>query len=111
MPRATVQLLQYVQRQNWGEAFLASLPVAGEDGTLENRMKGAPAEGRVRAKTGAIEHVRALSGFATTLRGAHLLFSIFVNADTDAGRDAMAPLDAIAEAMVEDIAPSRGKRK
>lgn len=110
-PRATVELLRYAQRQPWGEQFIASLPVAGEDGTLETRMKGSPAEGRVRAKTGAIEHVRTLAGYATTLRGAHLIFSIFANAATDAGRDAMAPLDSIAVAMVEDIAAARGERK
>ncbi len=45
------------------EPWLAALPIAGVDGTLERRMKGTPAEGRVHAKTGSIAYVRALSGY------------------------------------------------
>src|SRR5262249_32545389 len=43
------------------EPFVASFPIAGRDGTLANRMKGTAAEGNVRAKTGSMSHVLALS--------------------------------------------------
>ena len=45
------------------EPFVASLAVAGVDGTLEDRMESAPARGRVVAKTGTTDASSALSGF------------------------------------------------
>jgi serine-type D-Ala-D-Ala carboxypeptidase/endopeptidase (penicillin-binding protein 4) len=107
-PRAVVALLQYAIHQPWGPDFMATLPIAGVDGTLEDRMKGTPAAGLIQAKTGGLEHVHALSGYATTLGGEYLVFSIFVNNDPEKGRDAIAAIDAIALAMVETLgAPSR----
>jgi D-alanyl-D-alanine carboxypeptidase/D-alanyl-D-alanine-endopeptidase (penicillin-binding protein 4) len=109
-PRAVVALLQYVIRQPWGSDFLATLPIAGVDGTLEDRMKGTPAAGLIQAKTGGLEHVHALSGYATTGAGEYLVFSIFVNKDPQHGRDSVAALDAIAVAMVETLGnPARPK--
>jgi D-alanyl-D-alanine carboxypeptidase/D-alanyl-D-alanine-endopeptidase (penicillin-binding protein 4) len=107
-PRAVVALLQYAIHQPWGPDFMATLPIAGVDGTLEDRMKGTPAAGLIQAKTGGLEHVHALSGYATTLGGEYLVFSIFVNNDPEKGRDAIAAIDAIALTMVETLgAPSR----
>jgi D-alanyl-D-alanine carboxypeptidase/D-alanyl-D-alanine-endopeptidase (penicillin-binding protein 4) len=61
------------------EPFTASLPIAGGDGTLGNRLKGTPAEGNVRAKTGSMSNVRGLSGYLTTAGGEPLAFSILAN--------------------------------
>jgi D-alanyl-D-alanine carboxypeptidase/D-alanyl-D-alanine-endopeptidase (penicillin-binding protein 4) len=109
-PRAVVALLQYAIRQPWGPDFMATLPIAGVDGTLEDRMKGTPAAGLIQAKTGGLEHVHALSGYATTVSGEYLAFSIFVNNDPEKGREAIAAIDAIALAMVETIgAPTNQK--
>ena len=112
-PRAIVALLQYALRQPWGKDFVSTLPIAGVDGTLEDRMRNSAASGMIEAKTGGIEHVRALSGYATTLRGEHLMFAIFCNNEPQHGTDAIDPLDAIATAMVETIGrtqPSKKKR-
>ncbi|HKW87636.1 MAG TPA: D-alanyl-D-alanine carboxypeptidase/D-alanyl-D-alanine-endopeptidase [Candidatus Acidoferrales bacterium] len=110
-PRAVVALLQYVRRQPWGDAYFSTLPVAGIDGTLDNRMKGTPAVGRIEGKTGSVEHTQAISGFATTIRGEHLLFSIFDNHNGGKGSDATKILDAISVAMVEDLGAPPSKPK
>ncbi|MFZ0639763.1 MAG: D-alanyl-D-alanine carboxypeptidase/D-alanyl-D-alanine-endopeptidase [Candidatus Acidiferrales bacterium] len=102
-PRAVVALLEYVRQQPWGDAFVTTLPVAGVDGTLEHRLIGTPAEGRIQAKTGSVEHTQAVSGFATTLRGEHLIFSIFDNHNGGPSREAVKVLDLIAVAMVQDL--------
>jgi serine-type D-Ala-D-Ala carboxypeptidase/endopeptidase (penicillin-binding protein 4) len=110
-PRAMVALLRYAARQPWGKDYLSTLPVAGVDGTLEGRMAGTAASGMIEAKTGEIEHVRALSGYATTLHGESLVFAIFYNNNPQHGAATTAPVDAIATAMVETLGASPRSRK
>ncbi len=45
------------------EVLLSTLPLAGRTGTLRRRMRGSPAAGRVRAKTGTTREASALSGY------------------------------------------------
>jgi D-alanyl-D-alanine carboxypeptidase/D-alanyl-D-alanine-endopeptidase (penicillin-binding protein 4) len=110
-PRAVVQLLRYAATQPWGALYRSTLPVAGEDGTLSERMKNTPAASRVSAKTGTIGHGNALSGYATTLRGAPLLFSIFGNNNNLHAQDANKVIDAICVAMVEELGPEPPMKK
>jgi D-alanyl-D-alanine carboxypeptidase/D-alanyl-D-alanine-endopeptidase (penicillin-binding protein 4) len=105
-PRAIVTLLQFAARQPWGKDYLSTLPVSGTDGTLEGRMTNTAAAGMIEAKTGEIEHVRGLSGYATTRRGESLVFSIFYNNNPQHGLGTVAPVDAIATAMVETLGAS-----
>jgi len=107
-PRAMVILLRYAAKQPWGSDFISTLPVAGVDGTLEDRMKNSAATGLIEAKTGTLEHDHALSGYATTLRGEYLAFAIFCNNDAQHGPGASATIDAIAKAMVETLGGGRG---
>jgi len=60
------------------DLFYRSLPVAGLDGTLEKRMKGTSAEGRVRAKTGTESGVSSLSGYVQMQEGNVIVFSILM---------------------------------
>lgn len=110
-PRATVQLLLYASRQPWGEDFRSTLPIAGVDGTLENRMKSTAAAGLIQAKTGTLEHAHSIAGYATTQRGEHLVFAIFGNNNPQKGHEAMATLDEIAVAMVESLGAPASKNK
>jgi D-alanyl-D-alanine carboxypeptidase/D-alanyl-D-alanine-endopeptidase (penicillin-binding protein 4) len=57
------------------EPFFDSLAIAGVDGTLEDRMRRAPARGRVRAKTGTTNAASALSGYV----GTRYVFAILQN--------------------------------
>jgi D-alanyl-D-alanine carboxypeptidase/D-alanyl-D-alanine-endopeptidase (penicillin-binding protein 4) len=102
-PVAVVQLLRYAARQPWGPAYLATMPVAGVDGTLEDRMRQPAVSGLIQAKTGSLEHTHALSGYATTLAGEYLVFAIFGNNDPEHGREAMAVVDTIGAAMIETL--------
>jgi D-alanyl-D-alanine carboxypeptidase/D-alanyl-D-alanine-endopeptidase (penicillin-binding protein 4) len=102
-PRAMATLLRYISAQPWGPAYISTLPVAGKDGTLENRLKNTPAAGRIQAKTGSLEHVRSISGYATTIGGTHLVFAMFENNSAQTGTDAVAAFDAISVAMAEEI--------
>lgn len=104
-PRAMVDLLRFASRAPWAQAYLSSLPISGVDGTLDGRMRNSPATGLIEAKTGATERVHALTGYATTVRGEYLVFSIFCNNNTQRGPEATKPLDDIATAMVEMLGP------
>jgi D-alanyl-D-alanine carboxypeptidase/D-alanyl-D-alanine-endopeptidase (penicillin-binding protein 4) len=61
------------------DIFLASLSVAGFDGTLDNRFKDSDLRGRVHAKSGFISGVSALSGYVKTKDGSWYAFSILMN--------------------------------
>ena len=61
------------------DAFIATLPIAGKDGTIGSRLRHTRAEGNAVAKTGSIANVRALSGFVKTRDGEMLVFSILAN--------------------------------
>ena len=79
-PEALVTILAHVDRDpRLKDPFEASLPIAGRDGTLANRMKGTPAEGNARAKTGSMTAVRGISGYVTSADGEPLVFSILAN--------------------------------
>jgi serine-type D-Ala-D-Ala carboxypeptidase/endopeptidase (penicillin-binding protein 4) len=70
------------------DAFYASLPIMGVDGTLSTRLKGTAAERNVRAKTGFLTGDRSISGFLTTRDGELLAFSIIGNNYTVPVREA-----------------------
>lgn len=75
----TLQLLTYMSTHRYANAFRDALPIAGVDGTLKTRMRGTPAAGNLRAKTGTINGVASLSGYVTTAAGERLVFSIILN--------------------------------
>ena len=77
---ALVRILQRMHTDTkHAPAFRDTLPVAGRDGTLSRRLAGTPAEGRVRAKTGTVDNVRAIAGYVETVDGETLAFSIIAN--------------------------------
>lgn len=59
--------------------FTASLPIAGIDGTLRNRMQGLYAERVLRAKTGTLSGVSALAGYTRTADGKVIAFGILIS--------------------------------
>ena len=86
--------------------FLASLSVAGADGTLAQRMGGTLAERYVRAKTGSLANVSCLSGIAGAPGQRPLIFSILMN-DIANPLEARVIQDRAAEILVSFLEPNR----
>ncbi len=79
-PKQIVELLKYMyNNSDIFPYYYNSLPIAGVDGTLGRRLKGTSVEGKVRAKTGFISHVRSLSGYALTGDNEPVAFSMIAN--------------------------------
>jgi D-alanyl-D-alanine carboxypeptidase/D-alanyl-D-alanine-endopeptidase (penicillin-binding protein 4) len=98
-PRALTTLLAYASRQPWGEAWRDTLPVAGVDGTLEDRFRNTPLAGRMWAKTGTLDEDNALSGYLAAASGRTLAFSILVNGRRPGSEADVHAIDRIAEAI------------
>lgn len=78
-PSQLVTILETMYHSPYWPVWYEIQSVAGQDGTLKNRMKGTPAEGNVHAKTGTIANTRGLSGYVTTRNGELLIFSFLIN--------------------------------
>lgn len=86
-PRAIVTVLDVMRRSPHFALFREALPIAGVDGTIGNRMRGTPAQGNARAKTGTLDKARSLSGYVTTADGRLLMFSLLANNFTVPNRE------------------------
>ena len=95
-----VRILQAMARTpRHAEAFEATLPIAGADGTIASRMKATRAENNVKAKTGTLRRVRALSGYVTTIDGERVVFAILANHFTAPTRAIDTAVDAALERL------------
>lgn len=93
-PTTLVTLLKSMRNTAEAEQFYQSLPIAGVSGTLENRFLNTSVQGRVRAKTGTLTGVRALSGYLNHQIYGTIVFSILVN-QSDRGDSLRKGIDEI----------------
>ena len=99
-PRTMARAIEAALRGKQAPELLMSLPVAGVDGTLRNRLKGTRAEGWARLKTGTLKYVTALAGTVRDTRGDAWVVVAFINHDdANTGRPAL-------DALIEWIANS-----
>ena len=77
-PREVVRLFEVMEDQPVAAVWRRSLAVAGRDGTLHARMRGTPAAGRCRGKTGTIIGVSNLAGICDT-PGGRVAFAWLMN--------------------------------
>jgi D-alanyl-D-alanine carboxypeptidase/D-alanyl-D-alanine-endopeptidase (penicillin-binding protein 4) len=91
--------------------FVSSLGIAARDGTLRLRMEGTDAAGRLRAKTGTLDRVTALSGFVQSVGGERFAFSILVNDWTGRSNPVVSSIDRMGGLLASFGAPEAGSRE
>jgi len=101
-PHAIVQLLRYCSTQPWGADYKATFPVAGVDGSLNERFTSPRLRDRIMAKTGSLGGVKALSGYATTDGGQVVAFSILSNNFNLPAKRVTDAIDELVQAIVDD---------
>ncbi len=77
--RGLAQVLHAGWHSQYMPEFVASLPLAGTDGTLRNRFNSAAMRGRIRMKTGHLDDVSSLAGYVNAVSGSTYIVSIVVN--------------------------------
>lgn len=103
-PRALVGWLAYLDRDPaLGRTFRESLAAPGGVGTLRRRFQGLDSSGTLRAKTGTLTNVSALSGYMTSAGGERIAFSILSNGN----RGSVASARAAEEMIVGLLARQR----
>ncbi len=98
-PDTFVHVLQMMDESPGWATFFNSLPVAGISGTLRNRLKSPMVRGKVRAKTGTLWGVRALSGYFPHPEYGALAFSILANQSSQPGSVIVRTIDEIVLGM------------
>ncbi len=74
-----VQMLSYMYKSKHYNAFLQTLPVAGENGTLRGFCRNTLLQGNVQAKSGTTSRIKSYAGYFTLPNGDKAAFAILVN--------------------------------
>jgi D-alanyl-D-alanine carboxypeptidase/D-alanyl-D-alanine-endopeptidase (penicillin-binding protein 4) len=102
-PHALARLLQVAWAGRHASDFVASLPLAGEDGTMRARLKDSPAGGWARLKTGTLRNVAALAGYVRDAEGRPWAVAMMINHER--ARAARPALDALVDALARSPRP------
>jgi len=89
-------VLATAYKGRYAPELLSSLPVAGVDGTLSRRFKGAAVEGRARLKTGTLRNVVALAGYVRDQQDRMWVVVALLNHD-EASKKGSPVLDSVVE--------------
>lgn len=104
-PAQLAAVLRTARRSPWAPEFLATFPIVGVDGGMQNRLKGSPAAGgRARIKTGTLRDASAVAGYVTDAAGETFVVVAILN-DPKAERRAARP---VLDAVIDWVARSRG---
>jgi D-alanyl-D-alanine carboxypeptidase/D-alanyl-D-alanine-endopeptidase (penicillin-binding protein 4) len=104
-PAATTALLRAMERDpSAGPEYLAQLSIGGVDGTLRHRFREWETTRAIRAKTGTLDAVAALSGYVLAPPGrAPVAFSVFVNGISGKVSAARTSMDRIVDAVAREV--------
>jgi serine-type D-Ala-D-Ala carboxypeptidase/endopeptidase (penicillin-binding protein 4) len=94
-PSTLVAVLRAMHNSEARQLFAGSLPVAGYSGTLKNRFRNTTVQGRLRAKTGTLDGVRALSGYLDHPSYGPVLVSVVVNQPGQSGEMLLWGIDSV----------------
>ncbi|MEC4806485.1 MAG: D-alanyl-D-alanine carboxypeptidase/D-alanyl-D-alanine-endopeptidase [Jaaginema sp. PMC 1079.18] len=94
-PEALVQTLIAMNNSPYAAVYRDSLPLAGENGTLRRRFQDTLFQGQLRAKTGTLTGVSALSGYLEVQDYGTVAFSILLNHSTAPTSVQQAAIDEI----------------
>jgi serine-type D-Ala-D-Ala carboxypeptidase/endopeptidase (penicillin-binding protein 4) len=107
-PATMMQILQYIALHDQELNLISMLPLSGYDGTLRYRggLHEAGVDGKVSAKTGALQGVYNLAGFITTASGQRMAFVQFLSGYTvppEDQKNRRAPLVRFESRLYKDI--------
>jgi len=103
--KGIVQLLGAMRQRDDFEAYYDSLAIAGEDGSLEDRMQGTAAAGNAHAKTGTLNIAVCLSGYVESANDHLVAFSILMNGSSVDWMRATKAQDAVVVALANASLP------
>jgi D-alanyl-D-alanine carboxypeptidase/D-alanyl-D-alanine-endopeptidase (penicillin-binding protein 4) len=104
---ALADLLQRANASPVAQVFVESLPIAGVDGTMRNRLINQGAGGNAHIKTGTLRDVRAIAGYVASADGnSYVVVSLINDPHSEAARAAH---DALLEWVYQG--PSQGFTK
>lgn len=102
-PNHVVKLLQYMDHNPVREAFIASLAIAGIDGTLSKRFTKMKPGYVIQAKTGSMSGLKALAGYAKTPSGKRVTFAMIINNSRYSHSETIAALDDFLLHQLENL--------
>ena len=92
-------LLKYMYYSKNQEAFLSTLPITGQSGTLTYFCKGQCSEGKIQAKSGTMKRVKSYAGYVSTSSGKKIVFALIVNNYTCSNTAMMKKMESLMNAM------------
>ena len=96
-PHQMGMLLNAGLRSKWAPEFMASLPIAGVDGTLRRRLKDSVAVERARMKTGTLRNVTAIAGYVPDANGQMCVVVAMINTERSTEGKGRQVLDALVD--------------
>ncbi|MBM4192976.1 MAG: D-alanyl-D-alanine carboxypeptidase/D-alanyl-D-alanine-endopeptidase [Gemmatimonadetes bacterium] len=106
-PETLVRVLDGMRKRPDFQVYYDAFGIGGVDGTIASRMRGTPAQGNARGKTGTLDKSRALSGYVTTRDGRLLIYSFQANNFTTPNADVERLQDWILVALAGSPYPAR----
>lgn len=103
--RQFVNLLNEQINTDYFPWFYGSLPIAGQSGTVKSLCAGQIGAGRIHAKSGSIDGIKAYAGYIESLEGHMICFAIIANHPTLSGTQLSKKMEPLLNAMVSSVQP------